>query len=291
MNWTEHYSPEQVEAIKAAEKVIPKAKFSKGLGPRRSDPWSPNYLDNLSEVDPVVDKPVRAPLENLDDNQRLRTKAELADELQRVAEKYGADFEGKAGDDEAEANAWFLEKVDKEILLTTGKPEAERNPPSAMAPSVPVPRKQESAHEKGSHKKQSQGRDKAGAGGDDEEASPALVRLMQMTGYDRSRIARLRVKSLLTRRVTNQTRLGKISRIYVLTVAGNGKGLVGLGEGKAEEAAEAKMQSQYRAIRNMQPIMRYENRTIYGDLEAKVGATELELFARPPGMLNLSCCG
>jgi hypothetical protein len=37
------------------------------------------------------------------------------------------------------------------------------------------------------------------------------------------------------------------------------------------------------AIRNMKAIPRYENRTIYGDLEKKVAATRVLLYSRPPG--------
>jgi hypothetical protein len=34
----------------------------------------------------------------------------------------------------------------------------------------------------------------------------------------------------------------------------------------------------------MQPVPRYENRTIFGDVTGKVGAVELQLMHRPPGM-------
>jgi len=37
------------------------------------------------------------------------------------------------------------------------------------------------------------------------------------------------------------------------------------------------------AIRNMKPIHRYEDRTVYGEVHGKVGAVEIELSARPPG--------
>lgn len=38
----------------------------------------------------------------------------------------------------------------------------------------------------------------------------------------------------------------------------------------------------------MQPILRYEDRTIFGDVEGKVGAVELKLMTRPPGF-GLRC--
>ncbi|KAL8742979.1 MAG: hypothetical protein Q9184_008169 [Pyrenodesmia sp. 2 TL-2023] len=71
--------------------------------------------------------------------------------------------------------------------------------------------------------------------------------------------------------------------MYFLAVAGNGRGLVGIGEGKSAEPEEARTQAKNAAIRNMQPIPRYEGRTIYGDVKGKVAATEVELMTRPPG--------
>jgi ribosomal protein S5 len=56
-----------------------------------------------------------------------------------------------------------------------------------------------------------------------------------------------------------------------------------VGEGKSVEPDEGRKQSVMAAIRNMKPVPRYENRTIFGDLEHKVGATKVQLFARPPG--------
>jgi small subunit ribosomal protein S5 len=93
----------------------------------------------------------------------------------------------------------------------------------------------------------------------------------------------MRVKTLVTHSVTNQTRMGKIRSMYYLTIAGNGDGLLGVGEGKSVEPEEGRKQSVMSAIRNMRPVPRYENRTIFGDLEMKVGATKVQLFSRPPG--------
>lgn len=78
--------------------------------------------------------------------------------------------------------------------------------------------------------------------------------------------------------------MGKVASIYYLTVAGNERGLLGIGEGKSTEQEEAKQQAKNAAIRNLQPIPRYEERTIFGDVKAKVGGTELVLMTRPPGM-------
>jgi small subunit ribosomal protein S5 len=77
--------------------------------------------------------------------------------------------------------------------------------------------------------------------------------------------------------------MGKIRSLYYLTIAGNQDGLLGVGEGKSVEPEEGRKQSVMSAIRNMRPVPRYENRTTFGDLEQKVGATKVQLFSRPPG--------
>jgi hypothetical protein len=93
----------------------------------------------------------------------------------------------------------------------------------------------------------------------------------------------LKIKTLVMHFVTNQTRLGKISSCYVLAVAGDGNGRLGIGEGKALEVDDATSKANQAAIRSMRPIPRYEKRTIYGEVEGKVGACEVQLKAKPPG--------
>jgi len=118
--------------------------------------------------------------------------------------------------------------------------------------------------------------------GDAEDARN--LTLARMTGYDEQFIKNLYVRPLVKHRVTNQTRLGKIMKTYVLSVAGNGNGMLGIGEGKATEIDAAIRTANYQAIRSMQPVPRYENRTIHGDMKVKIGAVEVEIMARPPGM-------
>lgn len=91
-------------------------------------------------------------------------------------------------------------------------------------------------------------------------------------------------KILVRRYVSNQTRLGKIRSTYVLAITGNEDGWLGMGEAKSVESETASNKAKLAAIRNMQPIRRYENRTIYGNVEAKVGGTIVQLYTRPPGM-------
>jgi small subunit ribosomal protein S5 len=264
---SEAYSSEQRAAIEAASKLIDLDTMDKQTA-ARSDPWRLKYYDELTKIDPVVDRPVRAPMTNIDDNARDKTDDELEEDFAKFISEIP---------DEKEIDESMWDKYDKDMRLTIGREEAERYPPSALAPDLPS-----IAEPSKPQPKDKRGRDRVEQP-QERTVSPELMQLMQMTGLNQQAISRLRVKTIIRHRVVNQTRLGKIQKQYVLSIAGNGDGLIGIGEGKSAEMSAAQIQSQYRAIRNMRPILRYENRTIYGDLDAKVSATELELYARPPG--------
>lgn len=118
---------------------------------------------------------------------------------------------------------------------------------------------------------------------EDDQGAAGLARLSQIMGWPVSQLRNIRAKRLVMHRVVNQTRMGKIDSQYTLFVAGNGDGLLGIGEGKAAEVEDSLRQGYTAAIRNMQPITRYEDRTIYGQVFGKSGATEVELSSRPPG--------
>ena len=122
---------------------------------------------------------------------------------------------------------------------------------------------------------------------EEEDLDPRIMRLSQQTGLTPKDIKRLRVKNLVNHRVVNQTRMGKIQSLYFLTIAGNENGMLGIGEGKAAEDEDGRRQAMMNAIRNMKPVPRYEERTIYGDVEAKVGASVVQLSARSPGMCSI----
>ena len=107
--------------------------------------------------------------------------------------------------------------------------------------------------------------------------------LKRRTGMKVRDIIGLRSRRLVMRHVTNQTRLGKISKAAVIYVAGNGNGWLGLGEAKSTEPQIANMKARQLAIRNMQPIRRYEDRTIYGSVTSKVSGTVVAMISRPPG--------
>lgn len=111
--------------------------------------------------------------------------------------------------------------------------------------------------------------------------------LKKKTGLSTSEIIEIfnrSTKVLVRRFVSNQTRLGKIRSTYILAVAGNGNGLLGMGEAKSVDSEISLKKAKLAAIENMVPIRRYENRTIYGNVETKIGGTIVQLFTRPPGM-------
>ncbi|KAF8583659.1 hypothetical protein K439DRAFT_1634189 [Ramaria rubella] len=90
------------------------------------------------------------------------------------------------------------------------------------------------------------------------------------------------------RRVVQQTGKGKINHQYVLMIVGNGRGLVGLGEGKADEAAQAADKAFAQAVRNLDYVDRFEGRTLWTEIDTKFGATRLVMRPRPVGF-GLMC--
>ncbi|KAJ5901018.1 37S ribosomal protein S5 [Penicillium subrubescens] len=264
------YSAAQLEAVKAGEAAIDPKDLAEQCN-ERDDPLKLNYVDDFSVIEPGIDRHVRAPESNSDYNFKLKSEDDFVKDFGR----FFAEMPDNA------TGADFVKFTD-ELRLTHGKEENELNPHSALVPdlfgpgeTIDEPRVEErkTAAEKGEKERSLQA----------EEMTDALKSLLLATGYTANQIRDFRLKTLVSHSVVNQTRLGKVRRAYRLSIAGNGNGLLGVGEGKSDEAADAKTQSQYRAIRNMQPIPRYENRTIFGDVSGKVGAVELQLMHRPPG--------
>ena len=254
------YTPDQMVAIEAGEAAVnPKDIIEQGLF-RTNDPWAIDYEEDFAKIHPVLDKAVRASESNYDPKSRFKTEEEIKGDF--------ADFVTGLP---AEPTGIEYQKFIDSYRLTVGKEEAERNPVHYMAPAIPkdIPGLANTATK--------------GA----EEIQPALKRLMKQTGFSVQEIRSFRIKNLVQHRVVNQTRMGKIQSLYFLSIAGNQNGMLGIGEGKSAEAEDARQQAQYAAIRSLQPIPRYEQRTIFGDVKGKVGAVELELMHRPPGEQNL----
>lgn len=109
-----------------------------------------------------------------------------------------------------------------------------------------------------------------------EEASPSRY-------LSEDEIRKLHIYPLLTRFVTQQTGKGKVSRAAYLVVVGNGDGLVGFGEAKGHDRSEVMRKAQENAIRNMDLVERFEQRTLWTEMDAKLGATRIILRPRPVG--------
>ncbi|THH16128.1 hypothetical protein EW146_g4463 [Bondarzewia mesenterica] len=118
---------------------------------------------------------------------------------------------------------------------------------------------------------------------DDEEYAP-----FAHLSLNQKELAGLHMFPLIMRRVTQQTGKGKIHRMYSLVVVGNGNGLVGYGEGKDEEVPRAVDKAFLEAVRNMDTVDRFETRTIWTEMESKMGATHIILRPRPVGF-GLHC--
>ena len=260
----EKYTPAQLAAIEAGEAAVkPEDLYEQGA--LRQDPFAITYqTDDLSQIMPVIDKPIIAPEENYDPKMRFKTADEIASDL--------SDWLQSTTEHTTPVD--YRRFVD-DMRLKVGKEEAERNPPRYVAPEIPkgIPALQVAVRKRG-----------------ERDIDENTKRLMKQTGLDFKTIRSLRIRVLVSHRVVNQTRMGKIQSIYHLAVAGNGRGLLGIGEGKSAEMNESQAQAKRNAIKNMQPVPRYEERTVFGDVKVKMGAVELELMTRPPGILPLFLC-
>ncbi|KAI9885689.1 MAG: Arp2/3 complex subunit, actin nucleation center [Watsoniomyces obsoletus] len=274
------YTPAQLSAIKAGEESIDPDDLIR-QGTFRSNPDSLSYIDDFSKIRPIIDNPIRNPESNYDPKLRYKSEEELLKDAAQMEEPIfrpsNSPIEGEGeGEVEIDPNQeisheearLMQRKWEDQHQFTIGKYSAEKFPTSALSPILP---------------KMSDPSIRYPSKDDEFEKDPLMQRVYQQTGFDADEVRRFRIKTLVTHRVVNQTRMGKISSIYMLTVAGNEDGLLGIGEGKASEYESTRNQARRAAIRNMQPIKRYERRTIFGDVEAKVGAAVVKIMSRPPG--------
>ncbi|KAJ3487804.1 hypothetical protein NLI96_g3292 [Meripilus lineatus] len=114
----------------------------------------------------------------------------------------------------------------------------------------------------------------------DEEVETNPMKFLPISSTEVSSLYRY---PLIRRMVTQQTGKGKIKRYAYLTVVGNGNGLVGYGEGKDYDVGKAANKSFLEAVRNMDYVERFEQRTIWTEMESKLGATKIILRPRPVG--------
>ncbi|KAI0436358.1 37S ribosomal protein S5 [Xylaria telfairii] len=273
------YTPEQMAALEAGEAAIDPNDLTI-QGRIRTDVYRPPYFDDFSRVLPIVDKQAR-PHPPPPEKVRFMSGEEHANDLEKVIEDLipkDVNFEGMTED---EIETVLEDKVDLDMAEAKYFDEQstlagyDKPSNSAMAPGLGKNLRGVS----GLYKPPVDPEDK---GLDDEGVYQDLKKKMNLSVRDILTI-RQTSKKIVTRTVTNQTRLGKIQRTWILAIAGNGNGRLGIGEAKSVEAPAALAKAKELAIRNMQPIPRYENRTIFGAVEAKVGATIVKLESRPPG--------
>jgi small subunit ribosomal protein S5 len=267
------YTPEQLQAIEEGEAAIDPEDILK-QGNFRTDPYKLPYLDDLSIIRPVIDKKPRE-AGTIPDNARSMTEDEAADDVSRwlVEEFYESRKAQARGTPSSSTDTPikpsrldFRKYLEESTSMTGGG----KRGSSVIAPALPKDPELKAQYQMSKNI-------------DPRDPDGKWVRLQKQTGLTLDEILDYKIKVLVSHRVVNQTRLGKIQSMYVLAVAGDGHGRLGIGEGKATEIEEATDKARQAAVRNMRPIPRYEERTIFGEVEGKVAACEVQLMARPPG--------
>lgn len=121
--------------------------------------------------------------------------------------------------------------------------------------------------------------------------NPAQIakELSELTGLDERYIRNLYVRPLIMKRVSLKTAKGNIANFFVLSVAGDKNGMVGIGIGKSRDGIRtAATKAHWAAVKNLRAVNRYENRTILGSFEHKFSASKLKFSAAPIGF-GLRC--
>lgn len=111
----------------------------------------------------------------------------------------------------------------------------------------------------------------------------STAHLAQLTDLTPGEIRNLYRFPLIVKRVVSMKSKGKMPSMYSLVVVGNGKGLVGVGEGKDETANKAVSKAFNQAVRSMDYVERYEDRTVWGAMESNFGSCKIQMRSRPPG--------
>ncbi|KAK0705319.1 ribosomal protein S5, C-terminal domain-containing protein [Lasiosphaeris hirsuta] len=313
---SKNYSPEQIAALEAGEASIDPRDLTI-QGRLRTDSYRMPYIDDFADIQPIIDKrPRRQPppdpmarFMNLDEftedlvawSQSLckgektgklkRLEAFVPQEFKKVPEgewpagvradavsKYTTYIEDEAfkaklstqdGSNDGPSDADVLEYILERSSMTDNNLKSN----SSMAPALPNKVPGVAGLYKNAVDPEDRGNDEEGIYQD----------LKKRTGMTLDQILKITVKTVVTRYVTNQTRLGKIQTCNIIALAGNRDGWLGIGVASSVEFQIAKRKAELLAIQNMQPIRRYEDRTIYGNVEAKISGTVVRLNARPPG--------
>ncbi len=280
------YTPAQMAAIQAAEATIDPRDLYTQSAPR-TDPWRMPYADDLAELDPVTDHAQKLDASTIPGKLSLRKANEYERDanIARIASEQLAKLYPDGvpeGQLDPVQNQKLQDAMEAALTQASMDPRATFTSSNQAALDTLVDPRYSVVNPDLPRLENRMARQTRRLSTEEVE-DPRQKSLLQYMGWDKNQLKRIRTKTLVAHGVTNQTRMGKIRSMYYLTIAGNQDGLLGVGEGKSVEPEEGRKQSIMSAIRNMKPVPRYENRTIFGDLERKVGATKVQLFARPPG--------
>ncbi|KAI1093403.1 ribosomal protein S5, C-terminal domain-containing protein [Rostrohypoxylon terebratum] len=271
------YTPEQMAALEAGEAAIDPRDLTI-QGRVRRDPYKLPYLDDFSKIYPIIDKrPQNLPPPS--PRARFMTTEEHTLDLEKRLNAMipkDVNFEGMKEDEihaelskhidfDMEEAKYFLEP---ETLVNSNGPTN-----SALAPALGKKLSGVAGKYKAPVDPEDRGKDDAGI----------YKQVKRRTGLTVAQLTTMVVKTIVIRNVHNQSRLGKIRSMWVLAIAGNGNGILGIGEAKAIEPEVARQKAKLLALQNLRPIRRYEDRTVFGTVEGKVGATIVQIHARPPG--------
>ncbi|CAK7568341.1 MAG: 28S ribosomal protein S5, mitochondrial [Sporothrix epigloea] len=306
----EKYTRAQLAAIDAGEAAIdPKDLSIQGRIRGRTKEYGIDYYDDFSKLQPVIDRRPRDPalaanvahaFKPMDDKTfaadflewmksiEAKNKAAVKERKENEEAKNGNEVnkEEKMSSksdkdaDNAEAEMDIYKYLTERPAFThaDGKtrllPEETGN--SSIAPGLPTVRPGDEAD-------LIQAATRINPDDEGLDESGEYEKLMYRTGLKVSEIMGIATREVAVRMVSNQTRLGKIRSYSVIAIAGNGDGRLGLGQFKSSEYSIASARAREMAILNMKPVPRYEDRTIYGNVECKISGTVVQLFSRPPG--------
>ncbi|WFC96137.1 28S ribosomal protein S5, mitochondrial [Malassezia brasiliensis] len=124
------------------------------------------------------------------------------------------------------------------------------------------------------------------SGGAGEEVNSEAY-LSSVTPLTAAEVQALHRYNITLKRVVNMTGKGRVASWYALVVAGNGKGLVGYGEGKDMNAGRANKKAFHAAVKNMDLVAVHRAKsganTVETSVEGHWGATRVVIRPRPAG--------
>ncbi|CAK9436204.1 mitochondrial 37S ribosomal protein uS5m [Lodderomyces beijingensis] len=113
--------------------------------------------------------------------------------------------------------------------------------------------------------------------------------ISELTGLNERYIRNLYVRPLVMKRVSLKTAKGNIPNFFVMSIAGDRNGMIGLGIGKSRDGIRtAATKAHWAAAKNLKAIKRYDNRTILQAFNKKFHACRLKFSPAPIGF-GLRC--